>query len=38
MASAYREGKHPQDRLHAEHEPGGLEGWLELVDRLLGRV
>lgn len=25
MASAYREGERPQDRLYAEHEHGGLE-------------
>ena len=35
MASDYREGKRPQDRLHAEHDHGGLEGELELVDRFL---
>jgi hypothetical protein len=35
MASAYREGKRPQDSLHAEHDCCGLEGEFELVDRLL---
>jgi hypothetical protein len=35
MASAYRQGKRPQDRLHAEHDHRALEGKLELATRLL---
>lgn len=35
MASAYREGKRPQDGLHPEHDHRALEGELELVDGIL---